>query len=123
VKVGANFSHLVTRQPAAFLQARCAVSVRFDKFLIECCELSVNGESASVRHCIAPVSDQVHDQLFYLPTIRQHSKRPHSAGNLEFDVFPDQPAEKCLIFLYNFADINYSQSYRLLSAESQKSLG
>ena len=50
-------------------------------------------QRATLRHGIAGIHRQVHDHLFHLPAIGTHQPRLRAAGNLQFDIFAQQPMQ------------------------------
>ena len=80
----------------------------------------LDGEFAALRHGIAGVDRQIHDDLFDLAGIGAHRAQFRARDHYQIDVFADQPGEQFEVFGDDGVQIEDLGSEHLLAAESQK---
>jgi hypothetical protein len=92
----------------------------FYEVLIKFGLLGDDGNQASPRQGVAGVSDQIHQNLFNLSSVRHYEDVSGRKASGHFNVFPDEPSEK----LFNPADkviqIHWFQAHDLLGRSAAR---
>ena len=100
--------------------ARHQRCVRPGKDLVERDVGRLNRQLAALRHGVARVHRQIHDDLVNLPRVRTQRAEAGSGNHHQIDIFPDHPRQHFQVFGHHFIQVENLRRKHLLAAECQQ---